>query len=535
MRNLTKLFAIFFMVASTGPLSAETWHRADTDNFIIFSTGKSDDLRDRAIKLERFDALMRMRYRIPATPSPNRLIVYLLDDERDVMQALACRNRGGVAGFYSDRLEGSYFVSHRRRQSDKNALQPQEVLFHEYGHHFMFRYFPFAYPGWYREGFAEYYATTEFDEDGNWNYGKPPRYRGSSLIGGRQIPVAKMLTKAQSDLSPEESYQVYTRGWLLTHMLHSDPDKNRQLSQYLAEIARGESREIAAKNAFGDFGRLERELRKYMGESPTYIRGREPITYSGKLSVVTLDDIGSDLEQLRLSNSRSCDRKEIVSKLESLAEKATERVDVKIELADAYHSLAHENERDAEVEANEDLPEDAEKVDIAPDMTRALAIVDEALALEPENARANALKAEFLLDIAQHSDEPGYWGQARNHAIKANQANPDNPFPLKLYYDSYVEAGNEVPDEARAALSRAFELAPEVNSLRIQFALDLAMQGEFDRAISTVEFLLGSPHASKQGKLAMRQIDAIRAGEDYATVSDWEAEDDEEDDDADLR
>ncbi|GAA4041640.1 tetratricopeptide repeat protein [Parerythrobacter jejuensis] len=528
--NLVSRFFAFVaaILCVSAPASAETWLRADTDNFILYSTGGEENLREWALKFERFDTLMRKRYRIPMDPSPNRLTIYLLDDSQAVMQSLAGRNRGGVAGYYSSQLDGSYAVT-QRTIARKGDLSGQEVMFHEYGHHFMFRYFPFAYPGWYREGFAEYYATAEFDEEGNWTYGKPPLYRGATLTGTRrQISAKKMLTTAQKDLTDFESYQVYTRGWLLVHMMHSDPAKNRQLNDFLLRVGRGEDRKSAAEAAFGDLNQVERDMKRYMGKSPTYIRGRQPITYEGRLDIVTLDDIDSKFEALRLANRRNAKREQTRDALEKLAEQAPERVYILNELADAQHMIAHSEAWKAAKKAAGRKVKDEDIEAGAADMGWALATIEKALAIDPDNGRANALKAEFLMDMARDEEKDEYWPTARQHAIKANRANPDDPFPLWLYYKSFVEAGDTVDPGARAALVRAFELAPESDDLRVDYALDLALQGDFGLAQEVVEFLVASPHSEKRGKLAIKQIEALEAGASYLEVSDMKLKEEDE-------
>lgn len=527
------------LIALPSPASADRWYRADTDNFVLLSTGSEENLREWALKFERFDALMRLRYRIPMDPSPNRLTIYLLGDSRDVMESLTGGKRGGVAGYYSSQIDGSYAVT-QRTIARRGELSGQEVMFHEYGHHFMFRYFPFAYPGWYREGFAEYYATAEFDDDGNWTYGKPPLYRGATLTGiRRQISIKKMLTTPQRDLTAFESYQVYTRGWLLVHMLHSDPVRSRQLNDFLIRVARGEDRRVAAEAAFGDLDVLEREAKRYMGKSPTYIRGREPIEYSGRLDIVQLDAIDSEFEDLRLANRRSHSREKTRDRLRDLAERAPDRAHIWSELADAEHMLAHREQWKIARKEARAKDKDIEDEDIEPgpiDLGWALAAVDKALAIDPEDARANALKAEFLMDIARDNDQPEFWAEARQHAIASNRASPDNPFPLSLYYKTYAEAGEAIPDMARGALARAFELAPEADELRVDYALDLALQGEFGTAMEVVEFLVASPHSEDRGKLAQKQIEAIENGASFLEASkmklDEEDEEEEEGEDA---
>ncbi|WP_128893071.1 hypothetical protein [Erythrobacter sp. HKB08] len=530
-RLFSALAAALTLVAM--PASAQEWYRADTDNFIILSSGSEENIREWALKLERFDALMRLRYRIPSDPSPNRLTVYVLGDSRDVMESLTGGKQGSVAGYYSSQLDGSYAVT-QRTIARRGELSGQEVLFHEYGHHFMYRYFPFAYPGWYREGFAEYYATTEFDEDGNWNYGKPPIYRGSTLTGiDRQISFKKMLTTPQAELDDFESYQVYTRGWLLVHMLHSDPERGRQLNDFLIRVGNGEDRKAAAEAAFGDLDELDREARRYMGKSPTYIRGREPIEYTGRFDVVKLDSIDSRFEELRLANRRTRFREETRDKLRALAEEAPGRIHIWNELADAEHMVAHseqwkESRRAARAVDRNVKNEDIERGPV--NLNAAIAAVDRALEIDPENYRANALKAEFLMDVARDNDQPSLWAEGRAHAITANRVRPDDPFPLSLFYDSYAEAGEEIPDMARSALARAFELAPESEELRVDYALDLALQGRTDTAVDVVEFLLASPHSEDRGKLALQQIEAIKNGATFLEASEMKLDDEEEED-----
>ncbi len=64
------LFAGAALIAALAATSAEAkWLRAETDNFIIYSEGSEKSLRDFAVTLQRFDATLRFRFRVPATIS----------------------------------------------------------------------------------------------------------------------------------------------------------------------------------------------------------------------------------------------------------------------------------------------------------------------------------------------------------------------------------------------------------------------------------------------------------------------------------
>lgn len=161
------------MLGMAGTADAK-WLRADTDNFIIYSEGSEKSLRDFAGKLERFDTTLRLRFGLSGEKEPNRLTVYLVERAADAGKLTAGRLGPSIAGFYMPDAEGSYAVSHRESTVIKDTPEWQQTLFHEYSHHFMRRYLPAAFPGWFIEGFAEYYSTADFTKEGKAEIGKPP-------------------------------------------------------------------------------------------------------------------------------------------------------------------------------------------------------------------------------------------------------------------------------------------------------------------------------------------------------------------------
>ena len=126
------------------------WRRAETRHFIVYSDGPERGLRDYAIRLERFDALMRGRFGLPPMEAGRKLPVYLVGGFsalREVRPNVAT----GTGGFYSASDRDVYAVLQRGIDDD--------VLLHEYAHHFMYQNFPGFYPGWFTEGFAEFFMT----------------------------------------------------------------------------------------------------------------------------------------------------------------------------------------------------------------------------------------------------------------------------------------------------------------------------------------------------------------------------------------
>src|SRR3546814_20420395 len=118
MRNF--LIAIMGMAllhtVATPQVSARTWYRADSHNFVIYSDGSQSQLQDYAVELEKFDALLRLIWRRPQPENPNRLTIYLVPRQQDVARLNGSEN---VAGFYHPSLEGHFAVSNREITHNK--------------------------------------------------------------------------------------------------------------------------------------------------------------------------------------------------------------------------------------------------------------------------------------------------------------------------------------------------------------------------------------------------------------------------------
>lgn len=469
---------------------AQRWLRADTKNFIVYGESSKRSLEEAATNLERIDALMRMLLNIPREENPHRLEVYVVYDQNRV-GLFAGSER--VAGFYRPTIEGSFIVAHRD-QTDDRSIPGQVVLFHEYAHHLMFRYFTNAYPAWYREGFAEYLSTTEFTDKG-FTVGAPANHRAYSIREGSYIPIADVLDPPEEGYSGSSRFMFYPQSWVLTHYLMSDPDRNRSMLQYLQMLAKGDDPVEAARESFGDLEALHDEVERYGRGRINYRRSPEPISIDGEISIRKLDDLESDLVKARFYNRVGYELDRTLGELRDLAEKYPDNPDIWIEIADAEQSLAHREE--------------------ALDFTAAMEAIDRALALAPASERANLLKAQLLLEPDDHPDAelgPVDWEAVRAHAIKANEVNADNPRALYIYVDSFMREGGPVPDIAIPAMEQVFGTVPEALGARVRLARLHASAGNFDRALSLVGFMVGDPHNGERGRELVAEIEAMRDG-----------------------
>lgn len=209
------------------------WRRAQSEHFVVYSDGSERSLRDYTAKLERFDALLSARFGVGDPAEARRLPVYLVGDGRALRVAIPGLPPG-IAGYYSSSDIDTFAVLVRGESDD--------ILLHEYSHHVMARAGDMRYPGWFREGFAEFFATATVTEAGEASFGLPDRGRLYALQQGRWLPMDALL-RAESPLAIDNQTGMnmyYAQSWALTHWLLADTSRIRNLSAYVAAVNRGQ-------------------------------------------------------------------------------------------------------------------------------------------------------------------------------------------------------------------------------------------------------------------------------------------------------
>lgn len=369
------------LLALTFPLSAQAreWLRAQTPRFVVYSDGYPQELERWARKLAMFDAVLKSIYGggddLPGSP----LTVFLLSGNGDVAALAGQKN---LTGFYGATSEGSYAVASRKPGYFDTQLSGQMTLFHEYGHHFMFRHLPGSYPVWYREGFAEYVSTTSFDQDWRWTFGRPSPAR-MKLLRKDPLSIATILTASVDDFRPNDKARFYAWSWRLVAMLNAVPERKAQLARYLELCARGTPLRQAA-SVFGDLSRLESDLRAWPAETPGPLADHPPVREPGPVTVSPLGPLASQLLDLRLERLAGKGGVLVLAQLRELSERHPDDPAIALELAEVLRDAAQ-----------------AAGGDFAP----AQAAADKAGSLAPGNARAAAIAADIAM--RQFKRHPG--------------------------------------------------------------------------------------------------------------------------------
>jgi len=492
------------------------WLRADTESFIIYSESNEKQLHEFAANLQRFDTTLRLVFNVAEKGEESRLPIYLLPSGNDVAELASGSRNTPIVGFYRQSGDGAFAMSHRQKDANvRGTSAAQQMLFHEYSHHFMKRHLRAAFPGWFIEGFAEYYSTVDFDKEGRGMIGQPVYRRAYGLLMLPKMPVERVLMEppsAMRNLGQTDVY--YGRSWLLTHMLFHDPARGNQINAYTNAINAGTDPRQAAGDAFGDLAKLDKDLNRYVEARLSYRTTRDPVPVPTDVRIAPLSADEDAVIMARLERLNAIGDKARMTKardtLRVLAAKLPDNPEIQFELAAVEWDMDRE----------------------ARDLAAMQAAVDKVLAAKPDHVRANVLLGRLNLYQLRDKGEtdPAAWREARRPIQLANRTDPDDPVPLYAYFDSFLAEGKRPSDMAIKALERAFALTPENIEMRVAYAFSLANQGQFDPAIRLAKTVAFDPHDNGQGEAILARLEAMRdrrsgSGRDKASGAADSAED----------
>jgi tetratricopeptide (TPR) repeat protein len=470
MKRLIKLAVSALLVVAPAAAHAE-WKEAKTTNFVIYSEGGEAQLRGFATKLEKFNFVLRAYHGVTAPPNPIKLKVYLLPNTNAVGKMAG---GDGIAGYYIARARGLMMVgTHSRPPGAANPrsgpdyvqIDSESVLLHEYTHHFMYQYFPAAYPTWYSEGFAEFWGATNILANDVVEVGQPVNYRFGSFFDNRWLPIKKLLT-AQSYADVPDLDLLYAEGWLLVRSAFDNPKQQKQLQAYLKAINGGVSYQQAMEQAFGDVSGLDHQLHGAAG--------------GGKYSVLRLPFKKIDVGPIAVRSVTPAENAMMEHSIE-LGQGILQREAV--EFAGKVRSVAGKFPNDPFALA---LLSEAER--LAGNRDAATAAADRLLAAAPNDARGLLQKglAEMEKLKAATSHDLKAWNAVRQYLARASKVAPYDPLVFEAYYDSYAAQGILPPEAAQTVLYKAMELAPSDADLRYKVAADFEKRDMIEDAITII-------------------------------------------------
>lgn len=476
MRTFLKTAAALFLFAS-GDARAH-WHEASSDHFVIYADESEKEIRKYSDRLERYYSAMSVvlpsrKEKVKLSPS-NRVTIYVVRSERIVRKLYGSGSDARyLQGFYIPRAGGSLAIIPPIDVDGSKASDSEQVLMHEYAHHYMAENATYLVPRWYGEGFAEYFSTAKFESDGTVGLGLPAQHRALELFEARDVSIERLLdSKLYAAKKTADYDNFYGRSWLLFHYLFTDDARRKLLLDYLVRLNRGEAELSAATAAFGDLKALDKALDAYLRQRKMqYIRVTPDRLSIGQITVRRMSEAEGASMPVRIRSKRGVDKKiaeEVVLEAREVAAKYPDEPAVQAALAEAEFDAGNEE--------------------------AALIAADKALAAAPGNMTALIQKGYALTRIANETKTEEAWKAARRHFVSVNRLENDHPIPLIYYYLGFLEQGKEPTKAALDGLEWALELAPYDASLRMMVASRQLYEKRFAEAVRTISPLAYNPH-----------------------------------------
>lgn len=480
-------------LALLAPAAAHAdWYEASSEHFVVYADDRPEAITRFADELEKFDKAMRVFYakaRPAATGPANRVAVFVLSGSTTVAKLTGDKF---TRGFYIPRAGGNVaFVPRVSGKSETYELSGAAVLRHEYAHHFMYTSFPAVFPIWFSEGFAEFWSTVKFERDGSAVVGISPAHRGWGLMSGNPLPVDQLITLTNRKLNMAQREAIYGRGWLLTHYLMSDPERQKQLGAYMQAINEGKSLEQAAES-LGDLKALGKALDNYLNRRrlpATRIAPAALATAPVKLRKLTAGEVATMAVRVQ---SRAGVTEEEAKKIVIEARKAAgpypDDPGAQVALAEAEYDAGN--------------------------YALAEAAADRAIAADPKRGEALMYRAMSKFARAEADDpKADPWPAVRRAIVAVNRVDPEDPRPLMLFYRSFHAAGETPTKNAKDGLAKAYDVALSDLGLRMNAATMFLNDGNRSEAREALRLVAFHPHGGGMAAHARAMITAIDRGD----------------------
>jgi hypothetical protein len=246
-------------VTIQGQKHPSKWFRAESRHFVVYADTTRDSTRLMLLNMERLDNLLRL-YTKPffkSPPNEPKLTFYYRQRKGDLQQGDGHLAKGAV-GLYTSCSAGVHGVGVEIGPMPDS--ETQTYLFEAYARHFLYRYTDIRAPLWFIDGFAQYFAATQFPDD-QMVVGQAPAavagYLGFLRSGRRySLTYADVLDDNDSEGhgyagAAGIKLEFAARAWLVTHFMLSSEANRTRMARYLNLANGGTPAPRAFETAFG--------------------------------------------------------------------------------------------------------------------------------------------------------------------------------------------------------------------------------------------------------------------------------------------
>ena len=371
----------------------------------------------------------------------------------------------------------------------------EEFLYAAFAQRFIQPYDPAAYPRWYLDGVGALFSTIVLKGNGSIEYARPPLGYRDVFYSYGDLKIGDILAGTYLAAAPGKLGRTPYHAWLMAHFfLFSDlkPERARQFRDYMTAIHRGEPMAEAAR-AFGDMGKLQREIATYVTSAKSFARSAPLETPVGEPAISNLSPGASALVEARVA---------LGTRLASSPEGVIEPGEAR--RRDAW--LAQIRDTVARTPGDTEVRTFAAEAECRSGHAReCLADADAVLARAPNDVATLTWKGVALTDQAiagPAADRPAALNAARAASERAVALDGEAPLALIAWFQSYAKAGERVPDGAMMGMAKVVRAVPAAPAPRLYLAEELLRPGKPAVARRVAYTVLYGPYDSPEKSLA---------------------------------
>ena len=274
--SFSAVFLALFFLAS-GAQAKDEWIKLRSKNFQLFGNASREEIRQVAVKMEKFREAFRQisGKESLGSPIPTNIIVFENEESfRDYQPASREEKFNDPA---ISKFQGGEDVNYIALSIKGDKIKTFRTIFHEHAHFLFDNNFGRANtPAWLNEGLAEYYETAQIEDDRNATLGAQNDEHLRLLRQNKPIPLETFFgfNYYSLNLRSEENVRIfYAQAWALIHyLLHGkDGARNGQFNKFVGLLQNGKPSKEALREAFQvDFAALEREMAEYIFSQKTF-------------------------------------------------------------------------------------------------------------------------------------------------------------------------------------------------------------------------------------------------------------------------
>lgn len=505
MRILAFLLALF----AVSPALAQSWHRAESDHYVVL--GELDEAEIRAVAQDMEAFRQALAQLLPSEARRGRkLQVYLDSDTKRIEWAFNREVSGNTMA--GAEFAGSFSLY---RSEDLAQYRTNSVRFAQASYYITSGYFR-TQPPWFRVGAAAALATSLPADPELYNVENAyligvPDVRRPLTISLNEKDIRSLLAVENFPRKGSEYGRIYRRSRELARVLLLDASHSGKLEAYLGALTRGASLE-GAIDELGDLAALEESVAALNAnrKPPVQLLTITEVPEEAiSVRPMTKDEVALVAYRFaRLGGERA---KVAAKRLRGITERFPDSAEAWYEYAAAEYALV----RDSLFGGTPDFRGfgfSSNQIIVTNDPYSdriAMEAVNRALAIDPDHAPARVLKAEIqIARLLLAEDEyltPEF--EKVRALLEPLAAQPERyPLAAAVAYQSYLEQEIEPTQEALDRLGRAFVANRGVGEFRYAYASALARIGERETAEILLKAMLSHPEFKDAAKAALDQV-----------------------------